>query len=201
MVTARSRIHLSWHGFLVMILHKLKQWANPVTTQLPNGDRDCSFFDCSFSALRLEIFSLILLRSPLWHSVDGENESHRLVKFGIYIPRFSAALSLNDDCYPALFNSIGIAKVKTIESGTRHSFSGFGGAFPQHCAKCEAGMAGHGVAGGELILLFDRFHFEVYFFQRMICWVVHFKFNVQHCFEQWIFLNIPNFRISKPTWN
>lgn len=39
----------------------------------------------------------------------------------------------------------------------RHSFSGFGGAFPQHCAKGEAGMAGHGVAGG------DHFHFEVLF--------------------------------------
>lgn len=89
-----------------------------------------------------------------------KNESHRLVKFGIHIPRFSAALSLNDD-----WGDIRccIAKVKTIESGTRHSFSGFGGAFPQHCAKGEAGMAGHGVAGGELILLFDHFHFEVIF--------------------------------------
>lgn len=110
-----------------MILHKLKQWANPVTTRLPNGDQDCSFFDSSFSALRLAIFSVILLRSPLWHSVDGEKwvspvgqiwNSHPQIQRSVIVKRWLGTWGAG--LLPGSFQQHGysIAKVKTIESGS-----------------------------------------------------------------------------------
>ena len=192
-----------------MILHKLKQWANPVTTRLPNGDQDCSFFDSSFSALRLAIFSVILLRSPLWHSVDGEKwvspvgqiwNSHPQIQRSIIVKWWLGTSGAG--LLPGSFQQHGysIAKVKTIESGSSAILSQ-GLVEPFLSTVRNVKQVWQDTALLEVSWFYSLIIsiLKIYFSDLLSC---SFKvFNVQHCFEQWIFLNIPNFGISKPTWN